>query len=88
MSRKGYRTIYVPGNQKEKHEEMHTLLGDIDCTLSKFLSFMLEKLLTVFRIIKSLQKNWRHFRWEIVVKDRSTERWYSSSNDILVVEKK
>ena len=71
------RTICFPESLVEKSDEAYDKLLEIDCNFSRLLQNLLDSIIAVAKIVLKQKKNFRHFRWEIIIQDKETKIWFS-----------
>ena len=67
---KQYDALYFPLDMVEEKKKAYWALLDIDCNFSKLLRLLLTSIKLIADKIKKAEKNYRHYDWEIVIKEK------------------
>lgn len=73
-----YTQVYWTDETIEFSQEVDGLLVDIDCNYSRLLRSLLKSIKNICKFILSLNRNYRHYEWELLIKDKETGVYYSS----------
>jgi hypothetical protein len=74
---KQYAEVYFPEKMIDDKEEAYGALLDIDSNFSKFLQGLLKQIIIMSKVILSYGKNYRHFEWIILVKDKKSGKVFA-----------
>lgn len=83
---KEYISIYITNRGKKDKDMAEESLDHIDCNFSRIMGILFIPIYRIGKIILSLRKNYRHFSWHILVKDRASGNWYCSNDRIQIRE--
>lgn len=75
---KQYAEVYFPEKMVPDKDEAYSSLVDIDSNFSKFLQSMIKQISILAKVIDSYGKNFRHFEWMLVIKDKQTGKTFST----------
>lgn len=81
---KDYLTIYVHPSSKRGKDFAEEALDEVDCNFSRILCMLFGPLYKICKIIAAIGKNYRHFSWHIIVKDRASGSYYCSDDRLQV----
>lgn len=73
-----YNVIYWPSPLLELKRKAYDLLLEIDCNYSRLLQSLLYSIITICKFIIKQKKNFRHYEWQFIIKDRKTGLWHST----------
>ena len=73
-------TIYVPDPIAETISNAYYALLNIDSNFSRLLQCLVSSILRTAKFIRKQKKNFRHYEWHIIIQDKETKRWYSTSS--------
>lgn len=77
---KQYTEIYIPLKMVEDKENAYDALIDIDSNFSKFIQGLLKQIYLMAKVIFSYGKNYRHFEWIILIRDRKTGKIFCAED--------
>jgi len=72
-------TICAPDILSVKLDAAYDALTNIDCNFSRLLHCILSSIINVAAFIAKQKKNFRHYHWHLIIQDRETGQYYSSS---------
>lgn len=77
-TKENYSNIYWTDELLPLSREVYDMLIDIDCNYSRLLRSLLKSIKNICVFILSLNRNYRHYEWELLIKDKETDVYYSS----------
>ncbi len=77
-TKENYSQVYWTDKTLDLSNEVYNLLVDIDANYSRILRSLLQSLKNICLYILSLDKNYRHYEWELLIKEKKTGIYYSS----------
>lgn len=75
-----YTEIYIPLRMVDDKDYAYDALVDIDSNFSKFIQGLLKQIYLMARVILSYGKNYRHFEWIILIKDRKSGKIFCAED--------
>ncbi len=72
-----YSSIYFPEGLVKEREQTWDALQNIDCNFSKIIQIFLWQLKGLSRFIIKQNKNFRHYEWILVIRDKRSEETYT-----------
>lgn len=80
---KQYTAIYIPEKLVEEKETTYWALLDIDSNFSKLICLILRQVKNLAKFIYSVGKNYRHYDWIIIIRDKQSKVcWISTEKGI------
>lgn len=77
-TKENYSQVYWTDKVLDLSNEVYNLLVDIDCNYSRLLRSLLQSIKNICLYILSLGKNYRHYEWELLIREKETGIYYSS----------
>ena len=81
-------TVYIPSQQGYITRLALNALKNIDCNFSRLICCLLTSIIGIAASIVELDKNFRHFNWELIIQDKKTSQWYDRRGAITITKTK
>jgi len=88
MSKARKFTLCTPDKMADALDKAYDKLTNIDCNFSRLIQSILGSIIGIATLISKQGLNYRHYNWELIIRNKKTKICYCKTGKIIIKEAK